>query len=272
MRIVSLCPSNTELVAYLGLIDNVVGVDDYSDWPEKVNDMPKLGPDLSIDMDKVEELNPDLVLASLTVPGMEKNVEELQRRNIKHFVVPNPTTLSSIGEQLLVLGEITNTLNRGKELADKFHCIVDAYSQLSKKVVNKKTVYWEWWPKPIFTPGKDNWLTEMSEFAGGINIFKDYEEASVQCNWETVRKRNPDVINLVWVGVEKEKINANVVMKRPGWLEMEAIKNNELYILEEPYYCRPSPRLLIGLTKLGYLLHPDLYPFYREGRDPLLDI
>lgn len=79
MKILSLCPSNTELVEYLGLTDMLAGVDDYSDWPEQIFKLPRLGPDLSINMDKVEELKPDLVLASLSVPGMEKNVTELKK-------------------------------------------------------------------------------------------------------------------------------------------------------------------------------------------------
>ena len=72
MRVVSICPSNTEIIAYLGKTDWLVGVDNYSDWPASVLDLPKLGPDLSIDMDKVAACQPDLVLASLSVPGMEK--------------------------------------------------------------------------------------------------------------------------------------------------------------------------------------------------------
>lgn len=81
MRIISICPSNTELVGYLGLKNNLVGVDNYSDWPEVVNSLPRVGPDLEIDMDKVEQLQPDIVLASLTVPGMERNIEELEKEN-----------------------------------------------------------------------------------------------------------------------------------------------------------------------------------------------
>ncbi|WP_368072810.1 ABC transporter substrate-binding protein [Bacillus sp. FJAT-27225] len=69
MKLVTLCPSNTELVNYLGLTQSLVGVDDFSDWPEEILRLPRLGPDLHIDMEKVEALKPDLVLASLSVPG-----------------------------------------------------------------------------------------------------------------------------------------------------------------------------------------------------------
>lgn len=81
MRIVSLCPSNTELIAYLKCEHLLVAIDDYSDWPQSIQGLPRLGPDLSINMDAVEEAKPDLVLASLSVPGMERNIEELKNES-----------------------------------------------------------------------------------------------------------------------------------------------------------------------------------------------
>ena len=74
MRLVSLCPSNTEILFALGLGPKVVGVDDWSDWPEEAKDLPRVGGDLNADLDRVAGLRPDLVLASLSVPGMERNI------------------------------------------------------------------------------------------------------------------------------------------------------------------------------------------------------
>jgi len=86
MRIISICPSNTELLAYLGLTNDLIAVDDYSDWPQAVLTLPRVGPDLAIRMEEVEQLKPDLVVASLTVPGMEKNIEELERRKLPYII------------------------------------------------------------------------------------------------------------------------------------------------------------------------------------------
>ena len=268
MKLISICPSNTELLAYLGLIDELIAVDDFSDWPESVSSLPKLGPDLSIDMDKVEQFAPDLVLASLSVPGMEKNVAELKRRGIPHIVL-NPNSLDEIANDLLTVGKLTATEDNARSVIDKYNHIINEYSRIAKTIKKKPTLYWEWWPKPVFTPGQLNWLTYISELSGAVNLFSDVEFASVQTDWEDVHKRNPDHICLAWVGVKQEKMNPKLIKKRPGWHELDAIKYDKIHILEEPLYCRPSPRLLLGLKKLAALIHPGTYPA-DDGIDPLL--
>ncbi|MED3661770.1 cobalamin-binding protein [Ureibacillus sp. FSL K6-8385] len=269
MKLISICPSNTELAGYLGLTSSLVGVDDYSDWPEEIEQLPRLGGDLNIDMDQVEKLEPDLVLASLSVPGMERNIEELEKRNIPYVIVPNPKTLAEVGECLLFVGEVTNTLDEAKRIYRVFEEHLEKYRNLSKQVEHPKNVYFEWWAKPIFTPGASNWLTELAELAGGRNIFEDFREANVQTDWEEVKRRNPDVFCVAWVGVQTGKINPKVIFKRPGIQEIKAIQNNEFHILEEALFCRPSLKLLQGLTKLAAILHPQIYPPY-DGKDPLL--
>ncbi|MGG7621418.1 cobalamin-binding protein [Bacillus coreaensis] len=269
MKLISICPSNTEIMAYLGLTSSLIGVDDYSDWPEEIKELPRLGPDLNINMDKVEELQPDLVLASLTVPGMERNIEELEKRNIPYVIVPNPTSLQAVADSLLFVGKATNSIEKATIAYEKFTSQIRDYKALSEKVEIPKSIYWEWWAKPVFTPGANNWLTEISQLAGGHNIFSDREEASVQTDWDEVRRRNPDVISVVWVGVQKEKVNPKVILKRPEWDQMNAIQNQQLYILDEPLFCRPSPRLLLGLAKIAFLLHPDIYPTYNEKVVPI---
>ncbi|WP_277679102.1 cobalamin-binding protein [Gracilibacillus dipsosauri] len=271
MKLISICPSNTELIGYLGLTPSLIGVDNYSDWPEDVQSLPRLGSDLDINMDKVEELQPDLVLASLSVPGMERNIEELKKRKIPYVIVPNPKTLTEVGESLLFVGEATNTSDKAKQLFKKFTLILEKYQLLSQKVQRPTNLYWEWWAKPIFTPGANNWLTEISNFAGGRNVFEDKNQASVKTDWEEIRQRNPDVICLVWVGVQKEHVNPKVILKRPGAEQMEAIKNHQVFILDEPLFCRPSPRLLLGLNKIASILHPNIYPPFSENIDPLLE-
>lgn len=249
MRVISICPSNTEILAYLGKTELLVGIDNFSDWPDSIMELPKLGPDLSIDMDKVAALEPDLVLASLSVPGMEKNIEALEEKKLPYIIL-NPNSLEEIAADIKKVAKALNCEVLGEDKANAFISEIEDFRTKANARVNKPTLYWEWWPKPIFTPGGVNWLTEISELAGAENVFATEDVASVQTDWEDVKQRNPDHICMVWVGVKEEKMNPDLVRKRPGWDEMKAIKDNTIHVLPESLFCRPSPRLLEGLQTL----------------------
>ena len=254
MRIISICPSNTELLGFLGAEHLLVGIDDFSDWPKHVLSLPKLGPDLSIRMDELEALQPDLVLASLSVPGMEKNVDELIKRKIPHLVM-DPQSLEEIGEDLLEVGKAAGI--DAAPVHAEFLAVIEEIKRRSANVESRPSLYWEWWPKPIFTPGRVNWLTQISQMTGGTNLFEDIDSASIQTDWEDIRKRDPDYILLAWVGIMTSKVKPALVRKRPGSEEMKGIE--QIHIMEEELYCRPSPRLIEGALKLGKLIHPELY-------------
>ncbi|MFE8697140.1 cobalamin-binding protein [Cytobacillus sp. FJAT-53684] len=265
MRIVSLCPSNTELLGFMGLTSNIVGVDNYSDWPAQINDLPRLGSDLDIDIATVEALQPDLVLASLSVPGMEKNIAGLEERGLP-FITLNPKSLADIGDNMLEVGKATGQEAIAQEAYRKYCGLLEQYKAIGRKIEERPRLYWEWWPKPIFTPGGTNWLTEISDIAGGQNVFADDERASVKTDWEDVRRRDPDYVLMAWVGVKEKQMKPHLLKQRPDWPEMKAIKDNRIIVMEESLYCRPSPRLLLGIQKLGVLLHPNLFPAYDEHK------
>lgn len=253
MRIVSICPSNTEILDYLDRTDLLVGVDDFSDWPHAVSELPKVGPDLSIDMDKVAALEPDLVLASLSVPGMEKNVEGLEEYQLPYLIL-NPNSLHDIAEDIETVGHAIGESQLGMKKKAAFLNEIDQLRHKGETDADRPKLYWEWWPKPVFTPGAVNWLTEISELAGAQNIYATEQVASFQTEWEDVKARNPDHICMVWVGIKEEKMRPELVMQRPGWGMMSAVQNRNIHVLEESLYCRPSPRLLEGLRKLVEVL------------------
>lgn len=252
MRIISICPSNTELLAFLDAEHLLVGIDDYSDWPKEITVLPRLGPDLSIRMDELEALKPDLVLASLSVPGMEKNVDELVRRKIPHLVL-DPQTLDEIGQDLLKVAGACGI--DATTVHSEYLAVIEDIKKRGERASTRPSLYWEWWPKPVFTPGNINWLTEISRITGARNLFDDTDSANVQTDWEDVLNRQPDYILLAWVGILTAKVKPELVKKRPGWDEMKAI--NHIHVMEEELYCRPSPRLIEGAIRLGKLIHPE---------------
>lgn len=269
MRIVSICPSNTELLAYLNATDQLVGIDNYSDWPSSIYPLPRVGPDLSIDMEKVVQLKPDLVLASLSVPGMEKNIDQLKALGL-NYIIFNPSTLEDIGQDLLTLGKLINKEQEAQQISGKMRRLIEDFKTKYGTVKKMPSIYWEWWPKPVYTPGKYNWLTEMSNLLGAVNCFANEPKESVQTTWDDVLNRNPDLIIMVWVGVSPSKVRKEFVLKRDGVERLNAFKTNQIHVLPEPYFCRPSPRLFIGLRLLEQLLYPETE---LDGplKDPLLD-
>jgi len=253
-RIVSICPSNTELLDALGMMDRVVGVDDYSDWPvEAVAHLPKLGPDLNIDMEKVVALAPDLVVASLSVPGMEKNVERLEALGLP-YVVLDPKSFADIYADIRTLGRLCGVEARADEVIAELEALVAQVRARGVTRTKRPQLYWEWWPRPLIAPGAANWLTEVSALVGAANLFADKPGDSYTAEHAEVIERAPDYIFAVWCGVHSDKVKPSMITERPGWADVPAVANQRVFVLEEGLYCRPSQRLFHGLAELADLL------------------
>src|SRR5699024_1458407 len=136
LRIASLCPSNTELLDFMGLTQNLVGVDNYSTWPKEVEELPRLGSDQDIDMDKVEKLHPDLVVACQTDPCMEKDIERLKERNLTYIVL-NPDSFIDIGENILTVGEAIGDKELAKLAYRRYHALYDECKSFSQQIKEK---------------------------------------------------------------------------------------------------------------------------------------
>jgi len=260
-RIVSLCPSNTEILHALGLIHCVVGVDNYSDWPyAELLGVPRLGPDLHIDMQKVQDLKPDLVLASLSVPGMEHVVAQLEATKLP-FLVLSPHDLNDILNDVQTVAETIAQhvdFSGHEQVVHELSARVSRVKSATQNIVNRPTVYFEWWPNPVFSPAKRNWLTGVSNVAGVTNIFEDVDDDKVQDAAQSVIARNPDYFLGVWTGVLQQKVPLQKILSRPGWQKISAFEMKRIFILPEGLYCRPSPRLIDGLEQLVSLVHPDI--------------
>jgi iron complex transport system substrate-binding protein len=249
MRIVSICPSNTEILYDMGMGEWLVGLDDDSDWPPELQHLPRVGRDLNIDIDKVAALKPDLVVASLSVPGMEKNIETLDRAKIPYIVL-NPSHIEEIPDDYLIVGKATGTPDKATAAAARFRKRLTDLTAKGAQIKASPTLYWEWWPNPIYTPGRQNWLSDLSRMAGGVNLFDHYDTDNVKTDHATVAQLDPDYVFAVWCGVPFDKVKKSKITNRPGWSEMKAVKNDRVYIFEEGLYCRPSFRLLDGLEQL----------------------
>ena len=171
MRVVSLACSNTEIVHALGCAERLVGVDDHSDFPELlVARLPRLGPDLDPDLDRVAALEPDLVLATLTVPGHERVVEALARRGVP-FLAPEPVSLEDVYRDIVEIAGRLGVPERAGPL------IAEMRAELSAPPppADAPSVLIEWWPKPVIAPGRRNWATDVLHAAGARGLLEDEE-------------------------------------------------------------------------------------------------
>lgn len=243
MRVVSLTCSNTEIVCALGCADTLVGVDDHSDFPtEVVERLPRVGPDLQIDPQRVADLAPDLVLASLTVPGHENVVDAIDETGLT-WVAPDPESLADVYRDIRDIAARLEVSERGERL------IADMEANMpSMDVTSRPRILVEWWPKPVIVPGRLSWVTDVLERAGACNPMGERLVRSSPVTDEEVAEMRPDAVVICWCGVPFDKYRPNVVTRRKAWQGLPAL--SQVHCVPEAFLGRPGPRLVKGYRAL----------------------
>lgn len=255
MRLVSLACSNTEIVHALGCAHLLVGVDDHSDWPpEVVGPLPRVGPDLEIDVDRVAPLKPDLVLATLTVPGHEKVVERLERAGLP-FIAPEPVSLEDVYRDIRRIAALLAQADAGVTgRAEALVAAMRAELDAPPPPADAPSVLIQWWPKPVIVPGRLSWATDVVAAAGGRSVLGHEEVKSRPMTDEEVTEAAPDAVVLSWCGVRPEKYRPEVVLRNPLWQELPFVREVRVYCVGEPFLGRPGPRLLEGVRALRQIV------------------
>lgn len=246
--LVTLCPSNAEMVAALGCFDRVMACEDSSDYPSEVDQRERLGPDLDPDLDRVAELRPGLAVASLSVPGMERVVTGLRARGVP-FVVLAPRSVGEVEQELLRLGRCLGVSSRAQEVA--FGLQAQREELLACRPSRPLRVYLEWWPRPMFTPASACFSNELIELAGGVNAFADRPGASVEIDAEELLAADPDVCFISWCGVAERKLDPARLIDRRGLEALRAARAGRVYALDEAFAGRPGPRMLEAARRMA---------------------
>jgi len=257
MRIVSLACSNTEIVCALGCADRLVGVDDHSDHPhEVVARLPKVGPDLEIDVDEVAALDPDLVLATLTVPGHEKVVARLEAAGLP-FLAPEPCSLEDVYRDIRTIGERLGVADRADRLVRQMRAELEdadrppgADDGDRGADGSRPSILVQWWPKPSIVPGRESWTTDLIRAAGGANPIGSEPVKSRPVPDDELRGIDPDAIVLSWCGVHPDNYRPDVVLEKPAWRELRAVRRGQVFCIPEAFMGRPGPRVVEGYRAL----------------------
>ncbi|MCA9647313.1 MAG: ABC transporter substrate-binding protein [Myxococcales bacterium] len=249
MRLVSLTCSNTEIVSSLGYAAHLVGVDDHSDYPaDVVARLPRVGPDLTIDPEKVAALEPDLVLASLTVPGHEHVVASLKARGLP-LLVTEPISVEDVYADVRLIAECLLEFPDGIEALERAERVIaDMRRELAPVLepTRRPKILVEWWPRPVIVPGRDSWVNQLLEVAGAQNPFASRDVRSTPIEHQEALLEPPDAVVIAWCGVHVDKYRPSKVYERAAWQDTPALKERRVYRVPEAFLGRPSPRLVCG--------------------------
>lgn len=249
VRIVSICPSNTEIACVLGLGSELVGLDRSSDFPLEVQHLPRVGPDLTVDIQAIAALKPDLVLSSLSVPGMEKNLAGLDAAGLAHLVM-DADSIAGVYASIRTLGRLVGRGERAESVVHEMTTRLSAARDRAETLPRRPKVFLEWWPKPVIVPGQRCWTTEMIRIAGGESSFGELDVRSTPILDERVVERAPDILLTCWCGVPHDKQRPAKMAERAGWAAIPGVQTGHLYAAEERYFGRPGPRLVDGVEWL----------------------
>ncbi|ADL08179.1 ABC transporter substrate-binding protein [Thermosediminibacter oceani] len=255
-RIVSLAPSNTEILFALSLGDKVVGVTDYCDYPEEAKKKEKIGGFADPNMEKVISLKPDLVIATSM---HEKPVTKLEELNIP-VIVLNPKNIDEIFGAIELIGRATNKVQQAEELVSGLKNRIKAVEDRVSSIPTDKRpqVFYELWHSPITTAGPGTFVHDLIEKAGGRNIAADAEKEYPEYSQEMVIAKNPDIIIYSYHGNNGQSSEQDI-SNRPGWKNIKAVKEGKVFYVDEDILQLPTPRLVDGLEQLAKIIHPEIF-------------
>ncbi|MCA9706656.1 MAG: ABC transporter substrate-binding protein [Myxococcales bacterium] len=247
-RLVTLAPSNAELVDALGAFDRVVACEDSTDRPPEAAERVRLGPDLGPDLDRVAQLGPDLVVSSLSVPGMERVVVGLRARGLPQVVLA-PRSVRHVQKDLYRVGMRLGLADRATRVVAAMQHQVDVLRR--SRPTEPVRIYLEWWPRPMFSPGRDSYADELITLAGGINVFGERPGASVRIEPAELVAADPELCFVSWCGVAEDGLDPDRLIRRPGLEALPAARAGRVYRLDERYSGRPGPHMLEAARRMA---------------------
>lgn len=255
-KIISLAPSNTEILFALGAATQTIGRDEFSDFPVDAKKIPSVGGSMGkYNLEEITKLQPDLILAaSINTPEQIKAIENLK---LTVYVVANPTDLAGLYTNLEAVGKMIGKSTEATTLVSSLKARVKAVEDAVGKTTAKPKVFYELdatEPNKPWTAGGGSFIDTLLKLAGGINTaaaLKDY----AQISQEELLVQNPEIILLgdAAYGTTIEKVKA-----RAGWSAIKAVKDSQIFAFDDNLVSRPGPRLVDGLVEMAKLIHPEI--------------
>ncbi|QGA80408.1 cobalamin-binding protein [Candidatus Nanohalobium constans] len=237
MNIVSLAPSNTEILYEIGAGDQVVATTSLCDYPEKAREKPSIGGWTNPKISRIHEFQPDLVIASDDL--QDEAVEKIQSEGYPVLQV-KPHSLEEVYESIEEIGEAVDRGEEAEELIREMKSELDGIS-----LEGSPRIYCEEWMDPPMASG--NWIPDLIEKIGGEYFIE--EGRSQKFNFGELQDFDPEYIFMHICGAG-ENLNTAQLTERKDWEEIEAVEKNQVYIIDDNLLNRPGPRLVEGAKRI----------------------
>ncbi|WP_026689439.1 ABC transporter substrate-binding protein [Alteribacter aurantiacus] len=255
-EIISLLPSNTELIYGLDAWDQLVAVTANDDFPQKASELPSVG-DMTIDVESIIAKDPDLVLAG-AINDLEA-LEQIENAGIQVVVVEDTNTFEDFYTVVTVMGDVLGKSEEAEEMVRSFQEEIDRIEGIASDIPEEErvSVWIEVGADPLFTAGTGTFIDEMLTTIGAENVAGG-EEGWVQFTEEDAVQLNPEAIILTY-GAYVEDARGDV-LNRSAWQSVSAIEQDRVYEMEDSnMITRQGPRLIEGVETLAELIYPDRY-------------
>jgi iron complex transport system substrate-binding protein len=256
-KIVSVIPSNTEIVFALGLGEEVVGVSNFDNYPEEAASKEKIG-DMELNIEKIISLQPNLVLAhESTADNAKEGLQQLRDAGITVLVIHDALNFDQVFDTIKMIGKATGETKKAEEVITGMKDKLAEIKAKAGEIKEKRKVFVEVSPAPeVFTTGKNTFMDQMISLINAENIAND-QEGWIQMDQEAIIDRNPDVI-ITTYGFYTENA-AELVLSRQGWENVNAIKNKQVIDVDSDTVTRSGPRIVEGVEDLAKAVYPEVF-------------
>lgn len=249
-RIVSLAPSVTEMLFALGVDDRIVGVTSYCDYPAAARQKQQVGDTLHLSLERIISLRPDLVVIS-TASQLESLTRRLDELSIPVFVT-DPRTVRDVALTIRGLGELTGSEARAAALVSAFDRKVSEV-ELRVGQLPRPRVLYVLQTAPLITVGKNTFINDLINLAGGSSISATETADYPQFSRETVAARKPEVI-IAPASHGTELVTEESLLH--DFATTPAVIRRRIFRVDPDLVDRPGPRIVEGLEQLARGLHP----------------
>ncbi len=244
MRIASLSPAVTEILFLLGVGDQIVCTDQFSNFPDDAKALPHLKDHVKVSVDALKEHEVDLVFTSTII--QEKLAEHL-RQNDLSVVHQDPRTLLQIYESIRHIGMIVERDAEAKQLILRMQQTFNDTKRKGSLLPKKCRVYIEEWHMPPMVSG--NWVPEVARIAGIETLPLPPGSLSREVTLNEIQKFDPDIIVISWCGAGHLG-DPSILKNREGWQSLRAVEQNAIRVIDDSLLNRPGPRLCEGAQRL----------------------